>query len=322
MSKTKHSNEQAQFHFFVVGAVRSGTTLLRLMLGHHPDICECQEMEYVTPEIERCAGIPKELGPYIEYLRLHKNFRMAAYSISEKKDFVRLARSFLEQRQAADNKPIVGATVHHHFDKLPLIWPDSKYIFLLRDPRDVARSCVKMGWQGSAWGGVRFWEEAYTTWQTLSKTLAENQKLEIRYEDLIANPESSLKMTCEFLGVNYVPSMMDIEQDTSYSKPNAKLARSWRDSASDHEIRQVETKLGEQLELSGYEHSGLAPYKLTAVRRTTISAEDFINRTVFRWKHYGFLLWLANIVSNRVSLGKFNKKIKLQMQEIDIRSHK
>ena len=44
--------------FFLVGAVRSGTTVLRLMLGHHREICKCEEMEYVTSALKQFSGVP------------------------------------------------------------------------------------------------------------------------------------------------------------------------------------------------------------------------------------------------------------------------
>ena len=47
---------QFETPFFLVGCVRSGTTVLRLMLGHHSRVCNCDEMDYVTPALVGASG--------------------------------------------------------------------------------------------------------------------------------------------------------------------------------------------------------------------------------------------------------------------------
>jgi hypothetical protein len=146
--------------FFVVGAVRSGTTVLRLMLGHHPQICRCDEFEYVTSAIAGRSGWP-DTAEYVRDLPRHRDFRQSGFRIETSLPFPELARDFLVQRRSADARRLVGATVHNHFDELPRIWPGARYIHLSRDPRDVARSCVDMGWGGNAWSALAIWEQAH-----------------------------------------------------------------------------------------------------------------------------------------------------------------
>jgi len=62
--------------------------------------------------------------------------------------------SFLVQKRELESKQFVGATVHRKFDKLLMIWPDAKFIHVVRDPRDVARSVVKMGRVGHVYYGA------------------------------------------------------------------------------------------------------------------------------------------------------------------------
>ena len=64
--------------FFVVGAVRSGTTLLRLMLGHHPKICRCDEFEYVATAISGRSDWP-DVKTYVAQLPWHRDFREAGF---------------------------------------------------------------------------------------------------------------------------------------------------------------------------------------------------------------------------------------------------
>ena len=67
------------------------------------------------------------------------------FDVDETLTYPDLVRSFLQQKKVWDDKPIVGATVHKFFDVTQTIWPDARYIHIVRDPRDVARSCVVIG---------------------------------------------------------------------------------------------------------------------------------------------------------------------------------
>jgi hypothetical protein len=322
VKKNKIPLGDAEASFFLVGSVRSGTTLLRLILGNHPDIARCDEMEYVTPAIVEHGGIPDDISGYKEFLSTEKGFWLSNYSVLDSESFVEVVRDFFKQLKKTDNKPILGAVVHKHFEKLPLIWPNAKYIFMVRDPRDVARSCVKMGWGGSAWGGSEFWARAYESWLELSKKISDDMKIEIAYEDLISEPVETIKKLCDFLGVKYTPSMFEIDGHTTYVKPDAKQARSWRNSATNDEIAQVEARVGEFLEDSGYKPSGLPPLRLNLYNKMRISIQGILNRSIFRIKRYGLPLSLAQVITNRFSLGSFNKKVKIRTHNINIKYHK
>ena len=72
-------------------------------------------------------------------------------------DYPRLAQSFVAQYCARSGKPIHGATCHKHFDRLLRIWPRARFVHIVRDGRDVARSCIGMGWAGNVWHGSERW---------------------------------------------------------------------------------------------------------------------------------------------------------------------
>ena len=85
-----------------------------------------------------------------------------------------LVNDFLRQKQAASGgKPHVGATVHRHFERLRFLWPDARYIHLVRDPRDVARSVVQKGWAGNIYQASEFWIQAENCWDSLVPHLSE-----------------------------------------------------------------------------------------------------------------------------------------------------
>lgn len=303
--------------FFIVGSVRSGSTLLRLLLGHHSQICKCEEMEFVAQQI---AGreIPENISEYLRFLHLDRGFGLSGYTVDESLRFEEIARDFLEQRRVLDNCPVVGATVHHNFDELPRIWPIARYIFLNRDPRDVARSCVQMGFVGSAWAGAEYWINASDAWTQLTDRVPATSRMEIRFEDLVQDPEGTLRGVCSLLGVAFEPAMLEIDSDTTYSRPDPILARSWRGSAKPREIAQIETRIGKQvIQAAGYEASEFPGIRLNRINRLRISAEDLTSRMLFKVKKYGFWLWAQSVVARRLPHGSYREKIQLRINEIN-----
>src|SRR5690242_9279390 len=128
---------------FLVGAERSGTTLLRLMLDHHPEIAFLHEFEVAVLTMPARGGFPTREA-LLAFLRTHRSPRFV-FDVDERLDAPALLRAMLEQKRTRDRKPRLGATCHVHFDRLLRLWPEASFIKLVRDPRDVARSSIGMG---------------------------------------------------------------------------------------------------------------------------------------------------------------------------------
>lgn len=304
--------------FFVVGAQRSGTTLLRLMLMHHPAICRCFELEYVAPAIAGRSDFP-DGESYRRFLAPRFDYRTSGLTAEPGLDFAETARGFLRQVQAADGRPVVGATVHHHFDELPRVWPDARYVHLLRDPRDVARSCVEMGWGGNAWAGAEVWLDARTAWRRLCERVPADRRMEVRYEDLVARPEAELARITDFLGLPYDPAMLEIDKDTTYSRPDARLAKSWRTQAPEKDVRQVEARVGPALAEAGYAPSGLPPLHVGALRRLALRMDARVGRMRFAQRRHGFGLWMATVLTRRLPVPAWQNLAQRRVDEITLR---
>jgi len=169
------------------------------MLGSHPKIAWCNEFEYAVDRISQSGDWPN-LDEYYEWLASHRIFLATGFEIDRSLTYPQLVNSFLVQKRDLEHKPIVGATVHRHFDRLLRIWPDARFIHLLRDGRDVARSCIGMGWAGNVWTGVGRWIEAECLWEQLSQIIPAERKIEVTYETLISEPVNTLTRLCEFIG--------------------------------------------------------------------------------------------------------------------------
>ena len=309
-------NEPAPF--FLVGSVRSGTTLLRLLLGHHPEICRCDEFEFVAPWIAGRADWP-DAATYRQHVEQRRDFRASGLQMDPALSFPEQARDFLRQRQKADGRPVIGATVHNHYDELPRLWPSAKYIFLVRDPRDVARSCVQMGWAGNAWAAARIWRTAFETWRRLRLTLPADRFVELSFERLMADVEGELDRVSRFLGASFDPAMLDLERDTTYKRPNPRGSKSWRTDAPERDVREVEAELGPLLLEAGYEPSGLPPLKIGPLRRAAMTLEHRFGRMRFGQRRYGMGLWLAAALARRLPLHGMRQRLRREFEKINQR---
>src|SRR5436305_748532 len=166
--------------FFLIGSVRSGTTMLRLMLDHHPEIGCHFEFEYAIEQMTNAGDVPN-VDEYREYLRHNRIFKLTKFHIDESLPYRDLVESFLLQKQKRDPKAVVGATIHYNFDRIRFLWPKARYIYLVRDGRDVAYSCMRQGWAGNLYNAVEFWMKAEASLRRLRYVVPEEQILEVRF---------------------------------------------------------------------------------------------------------------------------------------------
>src|SRR6185436_12589940 len=83
--------------FFLVGAKRSGTTMLRLMLDHHPRVCWFGEFEFVTEPLLETDGWP-DMAEVRAWLPTSRLFRAGEVQVDAALDYPALAHSFLRQK--------------------------------------------------------------------------------------------------------------------------------------------------------------------------------------------------------------------------------
>ncbi len=223
------AGELLQSPVFLVGSERSGSTLLRLMLDHHPEIAFDKEFDFAVALVSDTGQMPSTQG-YLEWI---KYVRAVDYAVNPSLGYREQVNDFLRQKQAGSGgKKYVGATVHVHFDRLRFLWPDARYVHLVRDPRDVSRSMLQKGWAGNIYQASGFWTQAEDCWDLLATHLSTDQAIELHYEDLVTQTETQLSRICKFIGVEFAPVMLDYQVDArQYPPPNQSLASQWKASS-------------------------------------------------------------------------------------------
>ncbi len=271
---------------FLIGAERSGTTLMRLMLDSHPDIAFAEEFEYAFSQIGDDGEFP-DMNAYGELLSVDRIFSTSGFTFDPSKTYPDLIDGFLRQRQEAKGAERVGATVHFGFSKIRHLWPDARYIHMIRDPRDVARSSVGMGWAGNVWFGLDKWMEADREWSILQEHVSPENVMTIDFADLVADHEVVLKEVCAFIGADYTDRMLDFANSTDYGVPDPERARSWKDDMSNLDIRLIETRLGDRLATRGYTPSGLKPLPSNRLTVEALRTHSRVVRLARRARVYG-----------------------------------
>ena len=300
---------------FIVAPVRSGSTFLRLMLNSHPNITNPGECDFLFDLVSDDGEYPN-INVYQDWLSLNRIYKAKNLTIDEKLNYSELMLSFVEQMDVENS--VLSMNIHHNLYRIPKVFSNACYIHLLRDPRDVARSCIGMGWVGNVYYGIDIWLEVEKSWDELKKSLKPNQYIEIKYEDLLNDIESGLTKICNFLGLEYSEKMLDYAKQSSYDLPNKNLSYQWKKKYSKRELQLVEGKISEMLLARDYELSGHVFVKPGIFERFNLMLENKIFRIKYQIKAYGFGLYAKNFLAKLLDLNSWKTECKQRINEIHI----
>lgn len=217
--------------FFIIANPRSGSTLLRLMLTSHPNICVPPECGWVVGKYDKYntqTNINYEefvedffdsSTKKIETWELTKGEVLQALLLDSPKTYSELVgviyRLYITKHQPG--KTLWGDKNNFYTKHLPELldtFPDAKYIFLVRDGRDVAVSYMDMQKYGQKYAPkvtsdpVKAFEEWADTVLESEKQLNGSNHITVRYENLVSSPEEELRRVCDFLGEEYSSDML------------------------------------------------------------------------------------------------------------------
>ncbi len=302
---------------FLVGSERSGTTLLRLMLDHHPEIAFEKEFDFVVTQVSDAGEFPSP-HDYVEWIA---TVRGAHYAIDRSLDYREVVNDFLRQKQAASGgKPHVGATVHRNFDRIRFLWPDARYIHLIRDPRDVARSVLQKGWAGNIYQASEFWIQAENCWDSLLTHLRSEQAIEIHYEDLVLRTEATLTEICRFVGVDYSEDMLGYRADApQYPPPDPNLVAQWKTKLSPRSVALVELRTVRLMESRGYAPTGHRLQKIGPLKHRLLLRDAQLRRLRTRVDLLGPRLVTMDVLGRRLGIRKLAMHAQIRINAVEQR---
>jgi hypothetical protein len=313
-----HPDAMLKAPVFVVCPERSGSTMLRLMLAHHPKLAWLNEFEYAVDLVGDDGTLPR-MDEYHLHLSVNRMFQASGFALDRSLPYKQLVNSFLVQRADAHGHPIIGANVHRHYNRLLHIWPDARFIHLVRDGRDVARSCVEMGMEGTVWGGARRWCEGQALWAAMVKDLADERWIQVRYEDLVREPVMQLTRLCEFIGVPYDDAIFDYAKTTTYDTPDPQFLAQWKRKLSERQLQLIEYQGADWLMHHGYDLSGHAQLELGDAEIQRLEQADHKGLRRWRIERYGLGLVLKFKIASTLGMKRWRADLQRQFYEIESR---
>ena len=282
----------------VLGVRRSGTTLLRVMLDRNPELAVPDE-SYFVPQLARRHRTPVDPAAFLDDLRRLPT--LVDWGLSPASVQARLRpgmttddaiaavfAAYAAERGKArwgDKTPLYM----QHLDLLERLFPDARFVHLIRDGRDAALSflSVQAGLMTEGWGHPRDaagfacqWATEVASARELGARVGGQRYRELRYEALVADPEGELRTVCSFAGLEYDPAMLDYVGQTDSARkahqqrlnePPRQNVRKWRTEMSESDRHAFEEVAGALLAELGYEVEirGTARGKLAAYRLRT-----------------------------------------------------
>jgi len=256
------SSELAPFPV-IVGAPRSGTTLLRFMLDSHPELAIPAETGFI-PACAGLSGADRELRA--AFVRLVTTYppdapawedhgipidtfnreleALPAFTVSDGlRTFYRLYATRFGKRRAGDKTPVYA----RHMGVIARLLPEARFIHIIRDGRDVALSWRKTWF--SPGRDIRTLAKAWSTWVEDARAEANlvPHYTEIRFEMLVSQPEMVLRKIASFIDLPYTPAMLDYPERAA-----ARLAEHGSRVAADGRVLVTrETRLQQQRRTKG-----------------------------------------------------------------------
>jgi hypothetical protein len=238
---------------FFVGCPRSGTTLLGRIGDAHPELAVIHETRWIADFFQRRVGLTPDglvTPELLERLREHSRFDKLGLEPGELEPALRdggrpvpyaqFVSSLFDLYGRRHGKRLVGDKTPRYVRAVPTLsalWPEAKFVHLIRDGRDVCLSVLD--WRK---GAPRYssWEEdpvsttaLWWEWQVRlgregGAALGPERYHELRYEDLVAEPERECAALCAFLGIAYDEAMLRFHEGREVDDPGLDAKKAWR----------------------------------------------------------------------------------------------
>ena len=274
-----------------MGNHRGGTTLLQAMLSSHSAITIPPETGFfaeVWPRRKRFGdlSVPQNLERMFDFLesdfcsvsdlRFNRECVMEGFRQTDQ-TCADLFVALLSDYAVARGKRRAGEKSPQHIFCVPTLaelYPQARFITLIRDPRGVVCSELQTAWGSKSVGRIaRKWCRTVDQHERLRQQQPPGRYLQIRYEDLLSSPETVLRRACEFLGEEFEPAML-----TYFERPEAERGfrtdeiwkantlrpleqqrvAAWQQVLGPEQIALVERWAGGRMANFGYEPAGCA----------------------------------------------------------------
>ena len=291
---------------FIMGCMRSGTTLVSQIFSSHSRIAVFHETYYYTffrPELHYYGdlGQPPNLMRFItdvlESIRVQQvnppeieEFRKALVAPTFEGVLTTLLHLYARSQgkvRGGDKTP----THHVYLSEILEKFPESPVIFIIRDPRDTVLSLQK-AFGTSIDGGARLWNDTFLSYSNASQDV-----YLVRYEELVQKPTEVVKAICSFIGEPYEPTMLRFFEliperlhgryhlRKLFEPMNATSVGNFR-QMSTRDIERIEAACAEGMEAMGYPFTTRLATRPGVVNRNAPRILSFLSFLLDRLHYY------------------------------------
>jgi Sulfotransferase family len=241
---------------FVGGLYRSGTSLMRRILNSHPHIvCGRESKLFQDNQLERIYTDLRSIWPTI----LSPHYEFDPHTVDQAMAWL-IHSIFLPYSQQQGKPRWAEKTPNNilFIDTLFTVFPAAQFIHMIREPRDALCSIREM-----AVKKVRTNNFRKISWATMTPKLVgeewcqrinsglrwrerPDRYREVRYEELVTQPEATLRSLFAFLGEPWVASVLE------NNPPFSTSVGRWRSELSADEVAEIEAVAGETMSALGY----------------------------------------------------------------------
>lgn len=282
---------------FIVGMARSGTTLMNTLLSAHSKIAiPLSETKFLVDlnqaKVEDFNAGPQNFETFWDEYIHGKRFTVLGLDSERVRDRILMSKvinyrtifsSILETYAEKMDKVRWGEKTpdHYQFTEIILQWyPQAKIIWMLRDPRSVIASHLKVSWsKRSVEEYAKKWCDSLTNFE--QRWAADSRVKLVKYEHLVRNPSVEIPEICKFLEEQFEDTLISgrsestspiinrTEEDKSFFRATLKPIEEsnidkWRTSLSKSQITSIENIVRLKMKAYGYnpETTALNPQRV------------------------------------------------------------
>ncbi|QSS98169.1 sulfotransferase family protein [Psychroflexus sp. ALD_RP9] len=270
-------------HIFITGCPRSGTTMLGSILSNNDSVIVTPEShffnEFVFSHLSKPTSIVKK-AKMLDYYNNHYRFKqwginsahidnlpeqvmLSSYSIVIEETVKQYAEEHFNNKNFSTRIDHTPSNIKD-FRLLNLLFPKSKFVYIVRDPRAIYASIKSLDWgPNSAMKLSQLWIEYVAAYFALNNLDSDRVYL-VKYEELLQNPADTLKSLCDFLQLKYTENMFS--DNTSFKLPKSTLSQhalvgksldktrinKWKHELKKRDIEIIESYCGSSLNSFGY----------------------------------------------------------------------
>ncbi len=309
---------------------RSGTKLLRSILNNHPDVAIPEHETNCLPHFYTQF----KQNPQYDFETFYQDFSQTTFFEHFSADHPDIAETFKNSVTGASShsdalsmpftlhSDAAGAKIWGiktplyllHLPLLAEVFPEARFLHIIRDPRDYSLS-VKKSWGNHVLRAAQKWRNSVGKCCYDGSNLDQLRYFEIKYELLTATPEETISQICSFLNIQYDRSMIEAvgdKENTGDARGASVILKDnsgkWQRHLSERSSQRIEEICFDLMRDLGYHTTFNGPQqRLSSFEENAYRLYDGLNFVYFLFRHHSFKVAAKYLLNSRKHL--LNRKV-------------